>query len=116
MSQHQTVFSAEKALTTAEAAPGVKLPEESFAPQPLPVPVVDAPVVSRKRLLRHMLLAGAALVVLVGAADFGWQYWTVGRFQVSTDDAYVKADSTTIAPKISGYIASVLVADNQSVK
>jgi membrane fusion protein, multidrug efflux system len=116
MSQHQTVFTAEKALTTAEAAPGVKLPEEALAPQQLPVPVENAPVVSRKRWLRNVLLAGAAFVVLAGAADFGWRYWTVGRFQISTDDAYVKADSTTIAPKISGYIASVLVADNQSVK
>ena len=35
---------------------------------------------------------------------------------MSTDDAYVKADSTTIAPKVSGYIAAVLVEDNQPVK
>ena len=51
-----------------------------------------------------------------GRATYGWDYWTVGRFQVSTDDAYVKADSTTIAPKVSGYIASVLVGDNEPVK
>ena len=31
------------------------------------------------------------------AAYFGWQYWTVGRFEVSTDDAYVQADNTTVA-------------------
>jgi membrane fusion protein (multidrug efflux system) len=42
--------------------------------------------------------------------------WTVGRFLVSTDDAYVKADNTTIAPKVSGYLNKVLVADNQHVK
>ncbi len=53
---------------------------------------------------------------MAGAGHFGWDYWTVGRFQVSTDDAYVKADSTTIAPKVSGYIASVLVGDNEPVK
>ena len=34
----------------------------------------------------------------------------------STDDAYVKADSTIISPKVSGYIAQVLVGDNQPVK
>ena len=53
------------------------------------------------------------LAVFAGAADFGWQYWTVGRFEVSTDDAYVQADNTTIAPKVSGYVAAVLVADNE---
>ena len=46
----------------------------------------------------------------------GYDYWTVGRYLESTDDAYVKADSTIIAPKVSGYIAKVLVGDNQTVK
>jgi len=40
----------------------------------------------------------------------------VGRFLVSTDDAYVKADNTTIAPKVSGYLNQVLVGDNEQVK
>jgi membrane fusion protein, multidrug efflux system len=64
---------------------------------------------------RKLLLVGASVLALAGAGHFGWDYWTVGRFQVSTDDAY-KADSTTIAPKVSGYIASVLVGDNEPVK
>jgi membrane fusion protein (multidrug efflux system) len=46
----------------------------------------------------------------------GVQYWTVGRFIESTDDAYVKADSTIVAPKVSGYVGELLVDDNQSVK
>jgi membrane fusion protein (multidrug efflux system) len=66
--------------------------------------------------LRKLFLVGASLFALAGAAYFGWDYWTVGRFQVSTDDAYVKADSTTIAPKVSGYIADVLIRDNEPVK
>ncbi|NEI75020.1 HlyD family efflux transporter periplasmic adaptor subunit, partial [Rhizobium lusitanum] len=48
--------------------------------------------------------------------DFGYRYWTVGRFIESTDDAYVKADYTTIAPKVAGYIKDVLVNDNDTVK
>jgi membrane fusion protein (multidrug efflux system) len=62
------------------------------------------------------ILAGAAIVSLVGGA--GWaavDYRTSGRFLESTDDAYVKADYTTIAPKVSGYVAEVLVRDNQQV-
>jgi membrane fusion protein (multidrug efflux system) len=66
--------------------------------------------------LRKLLLIGASVLALAGSGHFGWEYWTVGRFQVSTDDAYVKADSTTIAPKISGYIGSVVVGDNEPVK
>src|SRR5690242_5395022 len=71
---------------------------------------------STKQALRKGLLAGAGLLGLVAAAWFGTQYWTVGRFQVSTDDAYVKADNTTIAPKVSGYLTEVQVGDNESVK
>ena len=54
-------------------------------------------------------------MLLVAALVFGERYWTVGRFIESTDDAYVKADSTTVSPKVSGYIAEVLVQDNQPV-
>ncbi|MCG5479870.1 MAG: HlyD family secretion protein [Ensifer alkalisoli] len=114
MSQHQSVFTAENPLPTAEAAPGVEMPRE-LAPIP-PAAVALVPSPARTRWLRRLLLASAAVAALAGGADFGWRYWTVGRFEVSTDDAYVKADSTTIAPKISGHIATVLVGDNEQVK
>jgi len=65
--------------------------------------------------LRRLLLVGASLLAVSGAAYFGWEYWTAGRFHISTDDAYVKADNTTIAPKVSGYIGKVLVGDNEQV-
>src|SRR6195952_2483635 len=66
--------------------------------------------------MRNLLLSGAALLTLAGAAWYGWDYWTVGQFLVSTDDAYVKADNTTIAPKVSGYLHEVLVGDNERIK
>jgi membrane fusion protein, multidrug efflux system len=69
----------------------------------------------RKGRLRKLLMAGAVLAVLAGAVAYGVDYWTVGRFLVSTDDAYVKADNTTIAPKVSGYLRQVLVGDNERV-
>ncbi len=62
--------------------------------------------------------ATLALVLLGGVAaagNAGYRYWTVGRFLETTDDAYVKADHTVIAPKVSGYIAEVLVQDNERV-
>ncbi|HET9537174.1 MAG TPA: HlyD family secretion protein [Mesorhizobium sp.] len=93
------------------------MPSEGLVPAPqVPAVVADAPKPGRKRALRALMFAGVAVAALAGAADFGWHYWRVGRFEVSTDDAYVRADSTTIAPKVSGYIANVLVGDNQSVK
>jgi membrane fusion protein (multidrug efflux system) len=62
-------------------------------------------------------IAGAVAVALVAVGGIeGSRYWTVGRFMETTDDAYVKADSTIVAPKVSGYIADVMVNDNQPVK
>ena len=66
--------------------------------------------------LRSALIAAAALAGLAGAAYYGDYYWTTGRFLVSTDDAYLQADNVIISPKVSGYIAEVLVKDNQPVK
>jgi membrane fusion protein (multidrug efflux system) len=65
---------------------------------------------------RNVLLGAAALLAIAAATDFGWNYWTTGRFHISTDDAYVRADTTVIAPKVSGYLSEVLVTDNQPVK
>src|SRR6201993_3929126 len=70
---------------------------------------------SRQAIKRAAL--GLALALGIAAAtDFGYDYLTIGRYLESTDDAYVKADSTIISPKVSGYIAQVLVGDNQAVK
>jgi membrane fusion protein (multidrug efflux system) len=52
----------------------------------------------------------------IGAAWFGYQWWTVGRFIESTDDAYVGGDVTVIAPQVAGFIANVAVTDNQAVR
>jgi membrane fusion protein, multidrug efflux system len=71
---------------------------------------------SRRFRLKPLLFGAAAVLGVAVAAQFGLEYWRVGRFMVSTDDAYVQADSTAIAPRVSGYIEQVLVADNQSVK
>jgi membrane fusion protein, multidrug efflux system len=75
-----------------------------------------SPAAVKKFNFRKMLLAGAAVAVLAGAAWYGFDYWTVGRYLVSTDDAYVQADNTTIAPKVSGYLSEVLVGDNERIK
>jgi membrane fusion protein (multidrug efflux system) len=69
-----------------------------------------------QKAVRRAALALALALGVAGAADFGYNYLTTGRYLETTDDAYVKADSTLISPKVSGYIAQVLVGDNQPVK
>ncbi len=65
---------------------------------------------------RKLALLGAAAAVLLGAAGwYGYHYVTVGRYLISTDDAYVRADATTLATKVEGYVSSIDVADNSLV-
>ncbi|QFY62542.1 HlyD family secretion protein (plasmid) [Rhizobium grahamii] len=101
--------------TSAEA--DRKINDVPPAPAETPTkPTPAAPGQSSKAGLKKGVLA---LGLLAGAAygvHFGHDYWTAGRFIEGTDDAYVKADYTTIAPKVGGYIKQVLVNDNDAVK
>lgn len=67
-------------------------------------------------MIRRIALGLAALAVLIGVGFGGHFWWQVGRFQQSTDDAYVESDISAISPRIDGYIQEVRVADNQAVK
>jgi membrane fusion protein (multidrug efflux system) len=115
MSRHSTALEIERP-APADAVQDL-LPSENPKPDQHDG-AVSAPAAQTdiKGRLRRLLMAGTAVALLSAAAWYGWDYWTVGRFLVSTDDAYVKADNTTIAPKVSGYLTEVLVGDNQRVK
>ena len=115
MSRPAVSLSDERRVLAFEATPS---PPQGLAVEalaPAPEASVTAPP-ARKRAGRTLLIFGTGLAVLTAAGYYGHDYWTVGRFNVSTDDAYVQADNTTVAPKVSGYIGSVLVADNETVK
>jgi membrane fusion protein, multidrug efflux system len=70
----------------------------------------------RRLDLRRLGVCGVALLIGLGATWYGHQWWTIGRFIESTDDAYVGGDVTVIAPKVAGFIAEVAVTDNQAVR
>jgi len=110
MTVHSTSFQAEQPARPIGAA-------EVLLPAGLSDQANTAPQAPAKKLnLRKLLMTGAAIAVLAGAAWYGWDYFTVGQYLVSTDDAYVQADNTTIAPKVAGYLQAVLVKDNERVR
>lgn len=101
--------------------------ERAESPAPAPVqprdaavaaaaPIASEPEPARKRPLRRMLLLGLLAAALAGGGYEVWQWWSVGRFFVSTDDAYVQADISVLAAKVSGYLESVPVVNGLSVK
>ncbi|MEB3045415.1 HlyD family secretion protein [Rhizobium mulingense] len=100
---------AERILAEAPAAQAPAMPAAE-------TPVVAAPEKTGRSIVKRAVIAAALLAGVAFAGDFGHRYWTVGRFIESTDDAYVKADYTTVAPKVAGYVRQVLVNDNDVVK
>ena len=80
---------------------------------------VVAPVsTTRDRRLRLNRLAPAALGLLlavVGTKD-GYDWWRLGRFVETTDDAYAGGNVTPVAPHVAGFVAQILVTDNQYVR
>jgi membrane fusion protein, multidrug efflux system len=90
--------------------PNTKLHEVRPEPANQPAPEAAA-APPRKR--RRALLAGAA-ATLLAVAGVGTHAWLT-RGEVSTDDAQVEADVVALAPRVSGPVAEVLVAENAHV-
>ena len=84
-------------------------PQTSLAPDP---PGTRPPrrLTPKKAVLLALALGGSAY-----GAHLGWHWWTEGRFQEVTDDAFLQADKVTMAPKVGGFVAELRVTDNQPV-
>jgi membrane fusion protein, multidrug efflux system len=78
--------------------------------------VVEAPAKPKKPIRGRIIRTAVLVAVLAAGSYYGYQYWTVGRFQVSTDDAYVQADMSIIGSKMAGYVIELPFADNSPVR
>ena len=65
----------------------------------------------KKTKIVGLVLCLSAVVVLAA----GWA-WARASGETSTDNAYVRADVTSLAPKVAGYVVAVEVEDNQTVR
>jgi membrane fusion protein (multidrug efflux system) len=83
----------------------IQIVTEDATPAPGPTP--------RRFKPSHRTLLVAAVAIAVGAG--GSFYIAAPPSHESTDDAYIGADATTVAPKVRGLVAAILVQDNQTV-
>jgi len=86
-------------------------------------PSAEAPAApARKRIPRRALINLARAAVLVGGVGLavviplGWGHWVAGMTEQTTDNAYVRADTTPISTQVNGRISRLAVADFQAVK
>jgi len=92
------------------------------AEPPASIPTPEAPVAAApaaqaapKSGRRRLVLSGIITLLALAAAGYGVNYWLVGRFLVSTDDAYVRANNTMLGSRVSGHVAAILPRDNALV-
>jgi membrane fusion protein (multidrug efflux system) len=65
---------------------------------------------------RSKKIIGVVLcLAAIGIVGAGWA-WARSDGPISTDNAYVRGDVTSLAPKVSGYVTAVEVRDNQTVR
>jgi membrane fusion protein (multidrug efflux system) len=94
------------------SAEGLERPAVAKPAAPQAAAVSAAPKPAR----RKMVLMGIGVLMALAAASYGVYYAVVGRFHVATDDAYVRANNTTLGARVSGHIAAILPGDNALVR
>jgi membrane fusion protein (multidrug efflux system) len=89
--------------------------ERPAVDKPATAPTVPAAAAAPKSGKRRLVLVGIVTLLALAAASYGVHYILVGRFLVSTDDAYVRANNTTLGARVSGHIATIFPGDNAVV-
>ena len=65
---------------------------------------------------RKFVLMGVGALLALAVISYGVHYMLVGRFMIGTDDAYVRANNTTLGARVAGHLARIAVGDNVPVK
>ncbi|NEW88675.1 HlyD family secretion protein [Rhodopseudomonas sp. WA056] len=89
-------------------------PEPETESEPIAPPA--RPAAAKPPNKKKFVLIGVGIAALAALGYFGTQYMLVGRFMVGTDDAYVRANNTTLGARVSGHLAAILPRDNSEVK
>ncbi|WP_339951453.1 HlyD family secretion protein [uncultured Albimonas sp.] len=98
----------------APHAPGPQAPAPEASAPASGTP--EAPGKPKRSGRRKAILAVLGLLALGAGGYEGWHWWTVGRFMIETDDAYVQSDITLISSRVQGYVAALPVHENVHVR
>jgi membrane fusion protein, multidrug efflux system len=85
------------------------------AKAPAAAPPADEKTAAPKSGRRKRIMIGAMLAVGLAIAGYATDYFLVGRFFISTDDAYVRANNTMLGARVAGHIVEILPGDNAVV-
>jgi membrane fusion protein (multidrug efflux system) len=111
LSEQLRTHVAEETRRALPQAPG-QAPAQSPAGASAVAPDTAAPKSGKRRFV----MMGVLGLLALAAASYGVYYALIGRFYVSTDDAYVRANNTTLGARVAGHVAAILPGDNVVVR
>ncbi len=88
--------------------------EPHGAERPAPSPAADE--ATAKPGKRKFIMIGVFGMLALAAIGYGVYFVLVGRFYISTDDAYVRANNTTLGARVAGHVSAILPRDNSLVR
>jgi membrane fusion protein, multidrug efflux system len=91
------------------------VPAAPPAAKPADAPAAPA-AAAPKSGKRKFVMIGILGLLALAAASYAVYYVFIGRFYVSTDDAYVRANNTMLGARVAGHITAILPGDNSVVK
>ncbi len=77
--------------------------------------VPAGPKTQPKRSVKRLILPLILIAGIGYGGNLAYNWFVEGRFIISTDDAYIGADTAIIAAKVAGHIAQVAVPENTAV-
>jgi membrane fusion protein (multidrug efflux system) len=84
------------------------------APAAAPASAAAAPAAKPGK--RKFVMMGVLGLLALAAIGYGVYFVFVGRFYVSTDDAYVRSNNTMLGARVAGHVAAIVPRDNSLVR
>ncbi|WP_461317595.1 HlyD family secretion protein [Bradyrhizobium embrapense] len=106
----------DEAKRPGDKGPGDKRPAEAPTKVTPEQPAMSAAAAAPKSGKRKFVMMGVVGLLALAAASYAAYYLMVGRFYISTDDAYVRANNTMLGARVAGHIAAILPGDNALVR
>ena len=117
---HEPGTASEKPVVTARAPSPHESPAAKAPASPVQAEAAQMQATGKGHragfLRRRPVVSAIGAMLLASALGGGYVYLDCARRFQSTDDAFIAARQSSLAPKVSGYLTAVPVTDNQHVK
>ena len=91
-------------------------PAETPAETEKPAATSASPVAAKPGNRKKYVFLGLFVLLALAGVGYGAYFVLIGRFYISTDNAYVRANNTTLGARVAGHVAAILPTDNSIVR